>query len=159
MTGKEFAKWMDEVGIDLAAAGAHFGVSNQTIYNWRSTNGVPASRADWVRSRMRDYISGSEFTSLPERITLEVTPEQFDEWSQAALAEGKILRQWAIDSLDAAAEADADTTGSSPAPNPLHSLPLVADEGKDYSARPDSESATTARLGSSYPTDSGEGAA
>jgi len=129
MTGKEFAKWMDDAGIDLAAAGAHFGVSQQTIYNWRSTSGVPASREEWVKSRMREFLSSHEFTTLPDRVTLEVSAEQFDEWSRAALAEGKILRQWAIDSLDElAAAAEDPSIGLAEPPPPLYYLPESGSE-------------------------------
>lgn len=158
MSGKEFAKWMDDVGIDLSAAASLFGVSEQTIYNWRSTRGVADSKADWVESRMRDYLGSREITSLPDRVTLEITSDQFDNWNQAALAEGKTLRQWAIDSLESIAADNDDSTGYTQPSNPLQSLPLVADEGKPYEA-PASDSATTARLGSSSLSDSEEGVA
>ena len=86
----------------MAAAASHFGVSEQTLYNWRSTVGVPPSRVEWVRTRMAEF-EKLESATLPDRLTLEATPDQFDDWNRAALAQGKILRQWAADTLDAAA--------------------------------------------------------
>lgn len=121
MTGKEFANWMDDAGMSLETATKYFGVSEQTIYNWRSTRGIPESRLPWVEERMREFIRTTGVENLPDRVTLEVTAVQFDEWNRAALAEGKILRQWAIDVLDEAAAAD-DQTGSDgslyPVPSP-----------------------------------------
>ena len=149
---------MDEAGVDLASAASLFGVSEQTIYNWRSTRGVADSKAEWVESRMRDYIGSQQITNLPERITLEITPEQFDDWSQAALSEGKILRQWAIDSLDAAAE-EASSTGYASIPNPLHSLPIVADEGKAYGPGSGSDDVISAPLGDIFQSGSDTGVA
>ena len=152
MNGKEFAKWMDEIGIDLAAAAGHFGVSPQTIYNWRSTAGVPASRSEWVQSRMRDYVGSKGISELPDRLILEVTRNQFDDWSRAALADGKILREWAIDSLDEAAA--KDSTGYSQAQAPLYPpLSRVAEEGNEYRAAAD------AKPGPSSPPYEDEGAA
>lgn len=87
----------------MATATAHFGVSEQTLYNWRSTVGVPPSRVEWVRGRMAEFEKLESAAPLPDRLTLEATPDQFDDWNRAALAQGKILRQWAADALDDAA--------------------------------------------------------
>jgi hypothetical protein len=108
MNGKEFSAWMEEVGMDLEKATRFFGVSAQTIYNWRSTAGVPPSKTKWVRERMREYLGSAPIAAVPDRITLLISTAQFDAWEDAALARGKKLRQWAVDVLDEAAEADGD---------------------------------------------------
>jgi transposase-like protein len=148
MTGKEFSKWMDESGIALTEAALHFGVSEQTIYNWRSTRGIADSKAAWVRGRMRDYIHQRGVAQLPERLVLEVPPPQFDRWCRAALREHKIPRDWAIDTLDRIAAEEGveageqgavtDRTGSDAAPDPIESttLGLIAEEPGKYHAGP-----------------------
>lgn len=72
----------------------------------------------------------------PERISLEITREQFAEWNRAALREGKIIYDWAADVLDAAAEeSEADQTGSPLPFNPVQSL-KVAEPGEPYGKKP-----------------------
>lgn len=122
MTGKEFGEWMDSSEMALDTAAAYFGVSEGTIYKWRSTPGVPPSREEWVRARMREFTNGTENIPLPDRVTLEVEPQTFDQWNRAAMTEGKLLREWAIAVLNEAAEAD-DSTGSDEPPHPLYHLP------------------------------------
>ena len=132
MNGKEFGEWMDKAGMSLDEASTYFGVSSGTLYKWRSTPGVPESRAEWVRARIAEYQKTS-VQDLPDRIILEVPRDQFDDWSRAALAEGKILREWAIDALDEAAADDEvrHSTGSGDPFNPIQSL-KVAEPGEDY---------------------------
>lgn len=133
MTGKEFAQWMEEVGISLRDAADLFGVSEQTLYNWRSTNGVPASKVEWVRSRMNDHIGKKGFSELPNRIVLEPSRAQFRTWNRAALMAGQLIDDWAASALDdAAAEDEANQTGSDAPFNPLQSLAKVAEPETDY---------------------------
>jgi hypothetical protein len=136
MNGKDFAKWMDEAGIDLPAAAAHFGVSPQTIYNWRSTSGIPASRTEWVQLRMREYIANQGISELPNRVILEPTRDQWRAWGRAALVSGMLLDDWALEALDDAAADDeaAHATGSGDPPNPVQSL-RAADAVVDYTPR------------------------
>lgn len=108
MNGKEFAKWMDDSGINLETAATHFGVSQQTIYNWRSTNGIPVSRDEWVRLRMREYLEKQGIAELPNRVVLEPSRKQWRAWGHAALAAGQILDDWALETLDDAAARDED---------------------------------------------------
>jgi hypothetical protein len=108
MNGKEFAKWMDDSGMNLETAATHFGVSQQTIYNYRSTSGVPASRDEFVRLRMREYLEKQGIPELPSRVVLEPSRKQWRAWGHAALAAGQILDDWALDALDIAAALDDD---------------------------------------------------
>lgn len=126
MTGKEFAQWMDEVGILLSEAAELFGVSEQTLYNWRSTAGVPDRKLEWVRTQMDAY--GRKATQAPQldRVVLEITDEQFAAWNDAAMAAQLRLKDWCITTLEAAAE---EQTGSGLASDPLA---LVREPGVDY---------------------------
>jgi transposase len=131
MNGKEFGEWLDGNGIDVEEAAAYFGVSEGSIYKWRSTPGVPDRKLDWVRTQMDAYTKRTEQISAPDRIVLEITNEQFQNWNEAALEEGLLLKDWAIQTLD---EALADSTGSGQAPDPLRSIALVSDDRVDYKA-------------------------
>jgi hypothetical protein len=136
MTGKEFAGWLDERGIAPVEAAGIFGIAEQNIYNWRSTRGVPPSKTAWVEKLMAEYDQKSAGPTLPDRVSLEVDPQTFDQWSRAALAEGKILREWAIAVLNEAAE-EEDSTGSGDSPNPTEYPALRAAEpkGPDYGTK------------------------
>lgn len=45
-----------------------------------------------------------EAPELPDRLTLEVTPAEYDAYSEAALSQHQTLKRWAIDELNKAAE-------------------------------------------------------
>lgn len=124
---KTLNEWMDSNEISPEKAAEIFGKSVGTIRNWRSA-GVPTNQREWVEKRMVEW-NGKPLPEVPDRVTLEVSPHQFDAWNHAALADGKILRKWAIDVLDEAAA--ADPTLSDPVPYPVQSVPAlrVAEEG------------------------------
>lgn len=139
MNGTEFGEWLDQRGISVTEAAAYFGVSEKTIYQWRSTGGVPDRKQPWVRDRMAEYGARPFATDQLDRITLEVTRDQFIAWNRAALEEGKILYDWAADVLDREAAADGnggDATGSGRPSNSLTSL-KAAEEGVDYLSKKD----------------------
>lgn len=136
---KTLNQWMDNNGISPEKAAEIFGKSVGTIRNWRSA-GVPENQREWVEKRMVEW-NGKPLPEVPDRVTLELSAEQFDAWSEAALADGKILRKWVIDSIDelAAKHPDhveetpppANHTHCAPAPYPVESAPplRVAEEG------------------------------
>lgn len=132
MNGKEFSQWMEAAGISLSDAAELFGVSEQTLYNWRSTAGVPDRKLDWVQSQMAGFEKKTSNSPTLDRLVLEITNEQFAAWNVAALDEGLLLKDWAIQTLDDVA---ADSTGSGEAPNPLQSLPRAAEDGAAYIAK------------------------
>jgi len=101
---ESFKSWMDKTGVSLASAADLFGKTIGTIRNWRSA-GVPETQKEWVRKQMRSY-EMEERANLPERLTLTPSSDQFDQWNRAALREGKIVREWAMDAHDEAAEED-----------------------------------------------------
>jgi hypothetical protein len=132
MTGNEFGKWLDANGVSVSDASSHFGVSEKTIYQWRSTIGIPDRKLEWVLAQMTAYIKRASATPTLDRLVLEITNEQFAAWNEAALDEGLLLKDWAIQTLDDVA---ADSTGSGEAPNPLQSLPRAAEDGAAYIAK------------------------
>jgi DNA-binding transcriptional regulator YiaG len=136
MNGKEFGEWMDKAGMSLDEASTYFGVSAGTLYKWRSTPGVPESRAEWVQARMLEYIANQGISELPNRVILEPTRDQWRAWGRAALVSGMLLDDWAVEALDDAAADDeaAHATGSGDALNPVQSL-KVADDGAEYSSK------------------------
>jgi hypothetical protein len=133
MNGKEFSQWMEEVGISLTEAAELFGVSEQTLYNWRSSIGVPDRKLEWVRARMEEFLKKSTRGSQLDRVVLEITDDQFAAWNAAALEDGLLLKEWAIQTLDDAA---LNPTGSSETFNPLESL-KVAEPDTDYLPKKD----------------------
>jgi hypothetical protein len=128
---KQFNEWMDARGMTPNEAASKFGKSAGTIRNWRSI-GVPQNLQDWVLARMGEIDSSSPVSATSERVSLEITREQFTSWNRAALLEGKIIYDWAADVLDdAAADTNEDSTGSHTSFNPLASL-KVADRSTEY---------------------------
>ena len=122
---KDLKSWLDQRGMSPDEAGKFFGKAAGTIRNWRS-KGVPKPQQDWVEKRADQYES-SISQQLPERLTLEYSPEQFDKWNQAALDKGKLTRDWAVDTLDAAAR-EAEQMGLY---NRRHAAPPALAREKD----------------------------
>ena len=149
MTGKEFAQWMEAVGISLTEAADLFGVSEATLYNWRSTVGVPERKLGWVRGRMTDYDKQTRDLDVSE--PRETRPgfyeifrsdEELHRSDRASrLAGAESLAAWCHDVILAETNRAlaAEKTGSSPDPDPLSSVP------------PDPLDAGTASPGSSSP--------
>jgi hypothetical protein len=92
-----FRQWMDENRLSATDLAGPLGVSVQTIHNWRSA-GVPTRRQPYVRDTMARWhiISGRPMNS----IVVAAGEQQFEKWSEAALATGKTLVKWATDGLD-----------------------------------------------------------
>ncbi len=107
-----FRSWMDGLKLKSPAVASRFGVTEQTIRHWRS-QGVPPNRQDFVSRIISDW-DKTPTTGIPIRVF--ATDEQFDAWSQAALADGKVLKDWATDGLDLLAREHFA--------NPQMSLPL-----------------------------------
>ena len=125
MTGEKFAEWMDTNQVSVEEAASLFGSSEQTIYNWRSTAGVPQKKDEWAKRIMEGYLSNRK-NELPDRLTLEPTRDEFDTWNRAALLSGKIVRDWAIDSLNELAENESGLYASRQS-----SIPLVREDSED----------------------------
>lgn len=123
--GDLFRAWMDERKLGAAEVCGLLGVSVQTIHNWRSS-GVPRRRLPHVRDLMARWDALG--TTPLATIVLRLGPEQFEQWSAAALASGKVLTRWAVDALDEIA-ACQDPRGSRAVQN-------VADDPQAVPAHP-----------------------
>lgn len=95
-----FTEWMDRKGLRPDELADRFGVERQTIANWRSA-GVPKRRTAHVLSVMASWpdAPGPSGPNI-QPLLLQATIDQFDRWNRAALSEGKIVREWIIESLD-----------------------------------------------------------
>lgn len=81
------------------------GVNIKTVYNWR-TLGVPPRKESHLRQVMAEWDAraGSALGAL----LLRPTPEEFRAWNQAALEEGKLIEDWAIEGLNRLAEEEIE---------------------------------------------------
>lgn len=133
---ESFNQWMDAQNMTPDEASEVFSKSPGTIRNWRSL-GVPESQREWVAKRIGEREAAKIAASL-NRVILDITGEQLDAWSAAAIDARLILRDWASQALDEAAA--ADSTGSPETPNPLQSVPMAAepsDPGDAYRTKKD----------------------
>jgi hypothetical protein len=108
MNGKEFGEWLDENGVDVTEAARLFGVSEGSVYKWRSTLGVPPRKLEWVRAQMAAFEKRESAPATLDRLVLEITDEQLRSYLNAAADEGLYIKDWAVHVLDKAAEADGD---------------------------------------------------
>jgi len=99
----KFKDWMDQRGLTSKAVASALHVEEQTIRHWRSL-GVPNRRLPHVKKFMEEWdaaIPQSEIEKLREQaIILHTSREQFRAWNLAALEEGKLIEDWAIQGLE-----------------------------------------------------------
>jgi hypothetical protein len=77
-------------------------VGEQTIYNW-SNIGIPKRRWSDVEELManwRDDASAAPPPGLDQPLIITPRRDQFRAWNRAALAEGMLVEDWAIEGLD-----------------------------------------------------------
>lgn len=108
----EFREWMDSLKLKAPTVANRFGITEQTVNHWRS-KGVPKSRKEFAARTMAEWASGS---AIGPCIQVQATAEQFRNWNQAALDQGKLMEVWARESLDELAREHFA--------NPQMSLPL-----------------------------------
>ena len=128
---RKFREWMDGRRMKAAEVGDALFVTEQSIRNWRSA-GIPPRRqaqvAEWMAGQ-ESVDQGTPIDFLRSRpLVVDVTPEEWHCWEDAAFAARKKLTDWARDGLNEMAE----QRGFSDAPNPLHSLQRAAEDGVDY---------------------------
>lgn len=104
--------------------------SQDSIRTALAPNAADYKRSERLQRDLSQAIEAEELRQkntlrpLLQNFVLEVGQEQFDRWNAAALGEGKLIRQWALDGLDALA-ADELLRASATAP-----LPATGTEGK-----------------------------
>ena len=57
-----------------------------------------------------EELKKSEKQELPDRIVVEVSPETFESYNRAALAKGMTIKEWMIEMISQAAQADVKKT-------------------------------------------------
>lgn len=127
MTGKELAEWMDANEISIEMAARLFGTTENTIYKWRSTRGIAEKKQAWVGEMVAKYNNdkGVTYTPEPHRISIPMTDEQFETWSEAALESGETLMEWAKSALESAADTEIFN----------RSATILNETGIDYTAK------------------------
>ena len=93
---------MDEKKLLAETVGKALDVSPQTIRNWRAS-GIPKRRYHAVRRLMREW-DFSINAQIGPRLSIPASDKQFRAWNAAALAEGKLIEDWARDGLDLLAQ-------------------------------------------------------
>ncbi|MEY3293174.1 MAG: hypothetical protein RJB12_945 [Pseudomonadota bacterium] len=106
MNGKQFGEWLDANGMSVEAASSYFGVTEGSIYKWRSTPGVPERKLEWVRMRMAAYMAPAPEQRTETRLALNISNDQLQEYIDASVAHQMRLEDWAIHALDEAARED-----------------------------------------------------
>lgn len=115
-----FREWMDGKKLKASDVAERFGVSEQTIAHWRS-QGVPERRRPHVSTVIAEWNDSPPSTTHLQPLVITATREQFRRWNAAALAEGKLIEDWAIEGIDRlaaqeeeAAKAKAAATAAGP---------------------------------------------
>ncbi|MES2980763.1 MAG: hypothetical protein V4727_00490 [Verrucomicrobiota bacterium] len=94
--------WMKRHQLSAADAAPMFGITKQTLYNWCS-NGIPETKVEYI-TRVTSEYDKSPAAAIGPRIVISPTEEQFRNWNRAALDEGQLIEDWAVDSLEKAAD-------------------------------------------------------
>jgi hypothetical protein len=95
---KDFRQWMIDKEVSTKDACKRFGISKQTLYNWRSS-GVPEGKQAHVNYVISCW-SNPTAAEIGSALLLKPTAAQFREWNLAALEHRQLLEEWAIDGLD-----------------------------------------------------------
>ena len=98
---EKFFTWMDSEGLKPRDLAPLLHKEVQTIFNWRS-KGLP--KAQWVACEaVMDRYNAEKIQALPDQdpvFVINPTYAQFQNWNRAALDGGKMMEDWAKDSLD-----------------------------------------------------------
>jgi hypothetical protein len=97
-----FKEWMDTNQVPTKEVCKRFGISKQTLYNWRSS-GIPESKQSHVNYIISCWKNPTA-AELGSTLLIKPTAEQFRTWNIAALQNKQILEDWAIQGLDKYAE-------------------------------------------------------
>lgn len=102
VTSKEVKEWLKSHGKTYVWLANQIYVSPHTVNGWLSNGkSIPKLRQEQIR----DFIACYEQERAGEHalqscLTLALDAEMFDCWNEAAGREGKLIREWVIDSLD-----------------------------------------------------------
>lgn len=102
--------WLSTSGRDREWLAEQCGSSKNTVNNWLSTNiQVPSKALRIIETLMRAdaEVERAKNPAPPMSLVLEVEGKRFDAYNRAATQRGLIIREWAVDILNEAAERDA----------------------------------------------------
>ncbi len=95
ITGKELSEWMARMNLDMEEAASIFGISEPTLYTWKSNRGIPDRKQQWVREVMESY-QLTEGQPANDRLVLDLDQDTFEAISRLALNERMTVKEWAI---------------------------------------------------------------
>lgn len=116
---EEIKSWLKSENHEREWLAEQLGVNKRTVDNWLSSpKEIPSGKLTRIKRLMEDDAAAAEKRSLQLRpqaqfFSLEVNLPRFRAYSAAALAAGKTLEQWCIDSLNELA-AEYHRTGQMP---------------------------------------------
>jgi len=93
--------WMDSRHLKASDVAPRFGVSEQTIHNWRSA-GVPARTLPNVQRIMNEWPTAA--AAFGACLPIHARNAQLRAWNQAALDQGMLMEDWITAQIDKAAE-------------------------------------------------------
>ncbi len=106
MDKQDVKEWLKAIKKDRQWLAEMTGATLSTVNKWLSSSrGVPANVSRLIERLMTQYPVSTTTATLPpsddeNTLTLTVDAPTFDSWNAAAMEEGKLLRQWAIDVLN-----------------------------------------------------------
>lgn len=104
MEKEEVKIWLKAIGKDRSWLADQASTGKRVVDSWLSTSRpIPSHGEAIITLLMTQYPSSA--AALPSTddentLTLTVDTPTFDSWNAAAMEEGKLLRQWAIDVLN-----------------------------------------------------------
>lgn len=113
----EIDQRLEKLGLERAWLAEVTGRSPGSIGSALAPNAAAKHRSRHLQRALTDAIEAEELRratasapvvpNLPDRISIECTPEERRAWEEAALRERETLERWAVNVLNTAAEADA----------------------------------------------------
>jgi hypothetical protein len=137
-TGK-FKTWMNERGLTSEGLAPLLNRSKGTIENWRSQTVPERARAEvYIFMRNYDAEKLKELKAL-NVINLQIPPDKHDLWNEAALKQGLIIKDWAIQGLDEMAKRELTSRKSVNYDFNRKNDQMVAEDEQDFNAPEDGE--------------------
>lgn len=101
MEKKEIKSWLKAIGKNREWLAEKTGAARLTINTWLSTSRpIPKRATVLISELMVQHPTNNSSPSEENSLTLTVDSSTFDHWNTAAAQENKLLRQWAIDTLN-----------------------------------------------------------
>lgn len=94
--------WLKTIGKNREWLAEQCGVKKRTVDSWFSWGTITEQTEKHLKLLMNQYSEKDTPSPVSEEnsLTLSVDSATFDRWNTAAAQEDKLLRQWAIDTLN-----------------------------------------------------------